>query len=253
MQVHFLGTGEAFDDHLPNTSVLLQSPAMRILVDCGFTVPPRFWQAMPLAHSLDALYLTHLHGDHCFGLPALLVRMHEQGRKNALDVLATPERLDAIRNLLDTAYAGFAAKLRFELRLAPIPLPGVGNWKDVRVWTAPTVHGSPNFAVRFDFPGGESVMVSGDGEVTPESAELMAGCDLVVHEAYRMADHTPGHSSVREVLEAVRATEPPPGQVALVHTNRKEREHLSEMWGDFLVPTPGTIYALTPGRRRRMR
>lgn len=241
MQVYFLGTGEAFDHELPNTSVLIRSEAGSILVDCGFTAAAAYWRTKPEADDLDSLYITHLHGDHYFGLPALLLRMHEEGRTRALDVLASADRLASIRQVVESAYPGYSSKLAYELRLQPIPLPGQGCWRGVQVTTAPTVHGVKNYSARFDFSDGKSVMVSGDGEITPESAALFAGCDLVSHEAFRLTDHTAGHSSVKEVLATATAASPPPKRVALVHTSRTERHRLFEMDGKFLVPKPGTI------------
>jgi ribonuclease Z len=240
MQVYFLGTGDAFDNHLPNTSLLIRSEQGTILVDCGFTAAAAYWRQGWKAEDLDALYITHLHGDHYFGLPALLLRMHEDGRTRPLDVLTSPNRLATIQQVIEQAYAGYSTKLSYELRLSPLPLPGKGTWADVAITTAPTIHGVENYSVRFDFPDGKSVMVSGDGEITPASAPLFAGCDLVIHEAFRLTDHTPGHSSVREVLLTAAAASPPPARIALVHTSRTERHQLRDMDGDFLVPRPGS-------------
>lgn len=240
MQVYFLGTGEAFDNHLPNTSLLIRAEQGTILVDCGFTAAGAYSRQGWKADDLDALYITHLHGDHYFGLPALLLRMHEEGRTRPLDLITTPNRLAKIRQVIEHAYAGYSTKLSFELRLAPMPLPGQGKWGDVAITTAPTTHGVENFSARFDFPDGKSVMVSGDGEITPESAQLFAGCDLVIHEAFRLTDHTPGHSSVREVLATAAAASPPPTRIALVHSSRNERNRIHEMKGEFLVPRPGS-------------
>jgi ribonuclease Z len=244
MHVLFLGTGEAFDHELPNSSFLLVADAGALLVDCGFTAAAAYWRSGFEADHLDAVYLTHLHGDHYFGLPALLVRMHEEGRTRPLDLLTTPHRRETVLQVLDRAYAGFAARLQFELRLVPMALPGVASWRGVTVKTAATVHGVKNYAARFEFPEGVSVMVSGDGEITPDSAALFAGCDLVIHEAFRLTEHTPGHSSVKEVLATAAAASPPPSRVALIHTSRGERHRLTEMTGDFLVPRPGTIISL---------
>ncbi len=241
MQVIFLGTGEAFDDELPNTSILVQSEAGSILVDCGFTAAPAFWRTGLGPDALDALYLTHLHGDHYFGLPALLLRMHEEGRTRALDILTSPNRLETVLQIIEKAYAGYSQKLGYELRLAPLPLPGKGSWQEVAITTSPTIHGVQNFSVRFDFPDGKSVMVSGDGEITPPSASLFAGCDLVIHEAFRLTDHTSGHSSVREVLATAAEASPPPKRIALVHTSRAERHRLHEMDGEYVVPRPGSV------------
>ena len=244
MKVVFLGTGEAFDDELPNTSVLVETKWARILVDCGFTVPPKLWAVMPDGEWLDAVYLTHLHADHFFGLPAVLVRLHEDGRKRPLDIIGSDSRVRFLTDILDKAYPGFARKLAFELRPNDFVENGETHYRELMIRTAKTVHPSPNYAIRLETPDGKSVMVSGDGEITPESAALLAGCDLVIHEAFLLTEYRAGHSSVREVLSAARAAVPPPGQVALVHTSRHVRTGLTGMDGSFIVPRPGTIISL---------
>ena len=44
--VRFIGTGEAFNPHLPNTSVLY-SGRVKLLLDCGYGVPTRFGRWRP--------------------------------------------------------------------------------------------------------------------------------------------------------------------------------------------------------------
>jgi ribonuclease BN (tRNA processing enzyme) len=242
MRVTLIGTGEAFDASLPNTSVMVEAGGTAILVDCGFSAVQSFWQLVPDPSLLDALYVTHFHADHCFGIPALLLRMHEEGRTRPLAVLASPERFRQVTALFEAGYPGFCAKLRFELVNAAIPEGGPGDWRGIRVRTAATRHGALNLAVRLDFPAERSLMVSGDGEITPESAALFDGCSLVVHEAYRTTEHTPGHSSIREVLDAAASCSVSPRLVALVHRSRHEPQpDLSALGDRVLLPAPGTV------------
>ena len=244
MKITFLGTGEAFDDELPNTSVLVETKWARILVDCGFSVPQKLWKVMPDADWLDAVYLTHLHADHYFGLPAVFVRLHEDGRDRPLDIIGSADRVRFLMEILDQAYPGFAGKLAFELRASTFAKNSEAPYRELTIRTGRTVHSAPNFAIRIDTPDGKSVMVSGDGEVTPESSALMDGCSLVVHEAFLLTEQRAGHSSVREVLKAVDAATTAPGQIALVHTSRQARQGLSRMDGRFIIPSPGTIISL---------
>ena len=75
MRVTFLGVGEACDETMPNTSVWVETEAdnrrSSVLLDCGFTVPPNYWQRTSDPEDLDALWISHFHGDHFFGVPAL--------------------------------------------------------------------------------------------------------------------------------------------------------------------------------------
>lgn len=242
MKVLFVGTGEAFDDKLPNTSILVESGGTVVLVDCGFSAAQALWSSVRNPDAIDALYVTHLHADHCFGIPALIVRLNADGRTKPLVLLGSKMKFEHILATVESAYPGLMPKLGFKLTHLAVPEGGSTTWRDIAITTALTVHAAPNHAVRFDFPAGRSLMVSGDGEVTPESAAMFAGCTVVSHEAYRMTEHMPGHSSVRQVLETAAAAVPPPRMVALVHCAREEdRCRFHEFEVPFVVPGPGTL------------
>lgn len=243
MKVLFLGTGEAFDPHLPNNSAVVIAPQVNILVDCGFNIPQQFFNLVPDPDFVDAVYLTHMHADHCFGLPAIMVWMMEQGRTKPFHLLGPAPRLQQIVDFADLGYPGITPRLGYELRPVELSESSPTLFAGLELRLAKTVHGAVNHAIRLDAPCGASVMLSGDGEVTRESAALFADCGLVIHEAYRITEHTPGHSSVREVLETASAQRPQ--QVALVHTSRAERHLLRTTDGPFVVPAPGAL--LTAG------
>ena len=85
MRVTFVGVGEAFDENLPNTSILVESAASSILLDCGFSAPRAFWKAADNAEGLDMIHVSHFHADHYFGIPALLARFTQEGRTKRPD------------------------------------------------------------------------------------------------------------------------------------------------------------------------
>lgn len=64
-------------------------------------------------------FITHMHPDHCIGLPMLLQMMHLSGRELPLAVYLPAEALSATCDYLDALYV-FPEKLPFELQLEPI-------------------------------------------------------------------------------------------------------------------------------------
>lgn len=222
MRCTFAGVGEAFDETLPNTSLLIEADESgpSILLDCGFTAAAAFWRVARHPLDLDALWVSHFHGDHCFGIPALLVRSLEQGRARQL-VVAGPLGIEQrVLTLMELAYPSFLRKAAFGLRFVEAT-PG----KDVEaagflLSTAWTDHSAPCLAVRVEVLG-RSLFFSGDGRPTQGTLALALGCDLAVHEAYSLDPEIPGHGTVDGCLEFARKARV--GTLALVHVQRDIR------------------------------
>ncbi|MDW8206247.1 MAG: MBL fold metallo-hydrolase [Chloroherpetonaceae bacterium] len=68
MRVIWNGTGAAWSYHLGNASAIVETDGLRILIDCGHTVPARLQQMHLAFNDIDAVVITHLHGDHIYGL-----------------------------------------------------------------------------------------------------------------------------------------------------------------------------------------
>jgi ribonuclease Z len=72
LSVAFLGTGGTVPSALRSTaSILLTRGGQRIMVDCGEGTQRQLRLSTGLVQ-VDEIYLTHLHLDHCLGLPGLL-------------------------------------------------------------------------------------------------------------------------------------------------------------------------------------
>jgi len=63
MQIHFLGTGGAFDPEYGNSAALVECNGKTFLIDCGFTVYATL-KKFDLFNKIDFILLTHLHNDH---------------------------------------------------------------------------------------------------------------------------------------------------------------------------------------------
>ena len=70
----FVGSGDSFGSGGRfNTCFLVDTPGFRFCIDFGATSLVAL-NRLDIAHnSIDAILLTHLHGDHCGGVPFLLM------------------------------------------------------------------------------------------------------------------------------------------------------------------------------------
>jgi ribonuclease Z len=80
LEITFLGTGSAAptnERNLSGVAVLRQSEIF--LFDCGEGTQMQFRKADLRPGKLHYIFISHLHGDHLFGLPGLLTSLHMAG------------------------------------------------------------------------------------------------------------------------------------------------------------------------------
>ena len=254
LTVRFVGTGEAFDEERGNVSLLVEGGGRRLLLDCGPTVPWALWRMRDEPDELDALYVSHFHGDHLFGVPFLLARWQTDGRTRPFCLLGqrgTGERVEQITRL---AYRNVWDHLGFPLEVREVePGPAVA-WGGWTLRAAESRHSQRNLALRLE-TGGVALAYSGDGAPTPATAALYRGCDLLVHECYAAHDPPEHHASLPVVTALAR--EVGARTVALVHLSRELRRTVDSaaLGGDrrqttVTVPRPGDALPVTrvPGR-----
>ena len=223
MQVHFLGVGEACDPERFNTSLLVLSGSKNhyILLDCGFTTPHRYFADCSDPNQLDALWISHFHGDHFFGIPLLLLRFWEMVRTKPLLLVGPPGLPEKVEKVLDLAYPSFLGKLQYALQYRELEDGGSLQAAGFLWQVAATEHSQPCLALKLS-GGGKSLFYSGDGRPTRASASLAKGCTLMVHEAYRVAGQTANHGSLAECLALARQAGCE--KLAIVHVAHYERE-----------------------------
>ena len=72
------------------TAQVLTVDAANYLIDCGEGTQWRMLEHRIRPHHLRAIFISHLHGDHYFGLFGLLGTMHLQGRTQPLALIGPP-------------------------------------------------------------------------------------------------------------------------------------------------------------------
>jgi ribonuclease BN (tRNA processing enzyme) len=224
MQALFLGVGEACDETLANVSVLVRAEVnggpKSVMLDCGFNVPWRYWPQTRDPDELDGLYISHFHGDHFMGTPALLLRFWESKRKKPLAILGQQGIEDLVRSAMELAYPGFIRKLEFALDFITVDTDQPFETAGLRWRFARNEHSQRDFAVRIE-DGSKSLFYSGDGKPTPETLELARGADLVIHEAFLLEEEWAGHGTVKGCIQFARKADA--AALALVHIQRDER------------------------------
>ena len=116
MELYFLGTGAGMPSKERNvTSIVLNLLAERNaywMFDCGEGTQHQVLRSPIRIGKLEKLFITHLHGDHLYGLPGLLTSRSYQGGDTPLTVYG-PQGTEAfIRMALDVSQAYLAYELK---------------------------------------------------------------------------------------------------------------------------------------------
>ena len=229
MEAVFLGVGEACDEGLCNTSVLLRErerTGLTLLLDAGFSVPWPFFQEVTDPDELDGVWISHFHGDHFLGLPLLLLRFWESGRSKPLLVLGPPGAQSRIKQAMGLAYPGLPDKLHFRLDFVELEPGSSGEYLQASWRVEESDHPRQNLALRLQC-GARSVYYSGDGRPTRPCAALAEQSDLLIHEAYLAEGEMAGHCSVMECLGLMESSRAE--FLALVHLQRDQRSKASAL------------------------
>lgn len=236
-----LGSGEAFDPMLPNTSLLYQGERT-VLIDCGFASVQAMWRQSREAEYLDAVLLTHHHADHTFGIPALLMVMQGYKRQKPLTIIGTPNTKQYVTTLFDLAYTPGMKRLSFPVEFRECT-PGESiTFGPITIKTALPDHGIPVLSTRWETGGACHFAYSGDGKVTPATRELFKGAPTLVHECYALpGGEGPVHTHVEDVLRV--AAESGANTLVLVHQAADQRALIADyvrtqkiLGGQVLVP-----------------
>jgi len=183
----FLGSGDAFGSGgRLQTCMLLESDGRRWLLDCGATSLVALRRAGVDPATIDAILISHLHGDHFGGVPFVL--LDGQFRRGARPlVVAGPPGVEArVAAALEALFPGATGvPRRFETTFVEWRERETTDVAGVSVTAYPVVHpsGAPPFALRLQ-AGGRTLVYSGDTEWTDVLTEAARGADLFVCEAY---------------------------------------------------------------------
>ena len=245
MKVEFLGTGNALDTISSNCSYFVRG-SKNIMIDCGFDIPRRVFEHGQVVENIDAFYLTHLHGDHSFGIPFLILALEKSGRTRPLPFIGQPGTRDFVETLLRMAYPSVVDRLKFDLNF--IETTDTTSIGDMQLRFAKTAHGRSNYAVEIT-DGGAVVAFSGDGALSEESMELFKNCQLLVHDACTLEEPYETHESAVNVVNFAAQCCPSLKTVACVHLLEAERAKKkafislgSDKPFDVIVPEPGDCW-----------
>ncbi|HEU5286842.1 MAG TPA: MBL fold metallo-hydrolase [Candidatus Limnocylindria bacterium] len=231
--VRFLGSGNAFaDGGRSHACVHVTAPGVSLLLDCGGSALPAITRA-GLADGIDAIAVSHLHGDHFGGIPYFVIQQHFAGRTRPLTIGGPRElaaRLHASEQGLYPDFFG-GTRLGFEVRVVPLGADEI-DLGGARVSALPVDHvplSDPHgLRVRV---AGRLVAYSGDATWTDRLPEVARGADLFICEATNFDTDDPSHLSYRTLMK--HRADLDCRRIVLTHLGTSTLAHLAELELDY--------------------
>ncbi|PYZ98223.1 ribonuclease Z [Alteribacter lacisalsi] len=195
MKMTFLGTGAGVPSKERNVSSLVLHTENRQnslwLFDCGEGTQQQFLNSSPKAGKVDRIFITHLHGDHLYGLPGFLASRSFQGAERPLTIYG-PAGIEAyVRTSLEIS----GTHLLYDCRFEEIRKSGRLFESDgYTVVTDQLDHGIPSFGYRIEAPSKPGPLlkerVQAEGiEPGPWLGELKQGKRVTLPDGRKVCGH----------------------------------------------------------------
>lgn len=149
MEIQFLGTGAGVPSKMRNvTSIalkLLDELNEVWLFDCGEATQQQILHTSIRPGKIKKIFITHLHGDHIFGLPGLLTSRSFQGGEDTLTIYGPK----GIRRFVETSISVSYSKLSYPLHFIEFEEEGLlVDSPQFQVSVARLEHGVPSYGFR---------------------------------------------------------------------------------------------------------
>lgn len=146
--VLILGSGSALPTISSNqTAQIVEQENSLFLVDCGEGTQIELRRNKVKVQKIDHVFISHLHGDHFFGLVGLMSTMHLLGRKKDLHIHG-PKGLDEI---IQIQFRNAGSHLSYSMKFYEIEEAGQLLYEDakVKITSLPLKHRIPCFGFLF--------------------------------------------------------------------------------------------------------
>jgi ribonuclease BN (tRNA processing enzyme) len=200
------------------------------LLDCGATalIAMRRFAVDPA--TVDAIFLSHLHGDHFAGIPFLLLEQHFVGRRHKPLVIAGPVGTEQrVMAALEVFFPGSAKQAwAFPLTFTELSERRTARFGPFAVTPYLAAHpsGSEAFAFRLKI-GDRLIGYSGDTAWTDSLREVARDADLFITECYAFNNSPPHHLTynvLHQHLHELHAT-----RLLLTHLSQEMLDRVHEL------------------------
>jgi len=201
VELRFIGTGDSESFDYYNTNLLIEHQKKSLLVDCGWTAKRALHDLELGITDIDAIFITHVHGDHVFGLErfGFESRYVHNGYRIKLFV---PKNVFPL--LWDETLKGSMGYSSDGLNIMQdffdvILVEDSFHWQglDFQLFATPHTQGKPSFGMRLP----HRFTFTSDSNVISHFERLVEDDVYIFHDSYVAGDFHPAHATVQEMRD----------------------------------------------------
>ncbi len=204
ISICFLGTGDNFGSGgCLQACIHVDTEKSRFLIDCGASSLIAMKRAGIGSAAIDAILVSHLHGDHFGGIPFFILDAQLISRREAPLVIAGPPGLiRRVQEAMEVFYPG-SSRIERKFSIDFIEMAEGENTRveELSVFPVRVIHGSgaPSYALRIKCAG-KIIAYSGDTEWTDALRTVAEGADLFICESYYFEKQMKNHLNYRTLM-----------------------------------------------------
>ena len=144
MEITFLGTSAGVPTRERNVSAIALRPDQHTgweLYDCGEATQHRIMESDLSLYRLERIFITHLHGDHVYGLFGLLASRGMLMCESPLEIYGPPGLRELVRNVRSLSQLN----LPYELRIREPEAGAILEFEDCDIRVIPLSHSITSF------------------------------------------------------------------------------------------------------------
>lgn len=205
VKLTFAGCGDAFGSGgRLQTCFIVDAPGIRFAIDFGASSLIALNRLGIPHNSIDMLLLTHLHGDHCGGVPFMVMdAMLGAKRQTPLTIAGPRETAARMPEIAETLFPGMGTMSpKFDLEHIDLDLLKENRVGDLKITPYPAIHSeltNPT-SLRIEVAG-KIIAYTGDSAWTEHMPDLARGADLFISECYFFKKPVPFHMNYPELKE----------------------------------------------------